>query len=753
MFDLITLNNIEEYFNIKSQRKQIGVYFCRIIGYDEELLKFLRKYQTVVQRKGTYIKQTIPNPDASDVQYLCTIIQANFSINEKTIKSECSNWLKFLQNSQLDLVSQAIYTVLNEIAKKENNINIIKNAYIKFLYWLKYKFENSIKYIGQDEIPKILYEGDIGKYELYMLRILALAGCDVLYINFINEETYRKTDQEGKYSQRILKPIRQKPEIHFSKINLREIEERENILKENSQLPYTLNTNTWMKNDFWDEILKTNTQRNSKLNEISNIFIKYIGIDKKDEYNNRLYSIKNKIEQNKKSYVILENGIPMPSLDEINKFRFQYKSKEDIIFETLKRVNISQNSKINQAIKCGLTAVLQNIKESNLAKIYNISLKLLCWIEKYGKKLFFTYNEKDMPILIFFGNCDMIEATFLCVMANLPLDVIYINPNKSNIDIFKQSLIKDQSQVIELENNETEKMEYPKKEVKVRASTVAYNAERELDTILYTDTGMYRNKQFKNCQAITLKTTFEEIDILWKEEAKYRTGFEVQENKVIVPNIFAKVCGVKNSDTNAYFKSIQELITKNTILIKGFPIIKENTTNEFYNQSYKFVDKDKLKEEEIRKAKNYKYGFLNENTQNLILSKIQEIIDLKLMPQEDLSINQKIVSTLLNLESNTLKILQQFDFTKEIPKIIIIDVNENMATLQDCILLTFFNLIGFDIIIYTPTGYQNIEKYISKNLYEEYQIGDYIYNLDIPKFKMGGGKKQNFLKDLFGRRN
>ena len=176
MYELLTTNNMENYFEPKSRRAKEGVYFYRIIGYDEELLKFLRKYQTFAQRKGTYINSTIKNPDSSDVQYLCTIINNNFSIDFRNIKLECANWLKFLNDMQIDLISEAIYTFLSEMAKEGININIIKNSYIKFLYWAKYKFENSLKYIGQDEIPKILYEGDIGKYELYMLRILSLAG-------------------------------------------------------------------------------------------------------------------------------------------------------------------------------------------------------------------------------------------------------------------------------------------------------------------------------------------------------------------------------------------------------------------------------------------------------------------------------------------------------------------------------------------------------------------------------------------------
>lgn len=46
--------------------------------------------------------------------------------------------------------------------------------------------------------------------------------------------------------------------------------------------------------------------------------------------------------------------------------------------------------------------------------------------------------------------------------------------------------------------------------------TVAYQAERELDTILYQDTGIYRNQQYQNASVINLKTTYEEIEFYGK---------------------------------------------------------------------------------------------------------------------------------------------------------------------------------------------------------------------------------------------
>ena len=47
--------------------------------------------------------------------------------------------------------------------------NMLKNAYIKFMCWLYYKFERIVNQLGENELPKILYEGDISNYELMLI--------------------------------------------------------------------------------------------------------------------------------------------------------------------------------------------------------------------------------------------------------------------------------------------------------------------------------------------------------------------------------------------------------------------------------------------------------------------------------------------------------------------------------------------------------------------------------------------------------
>lgn len=68
---------------------------------------------------------------------------------------------------------------------------------------------------------------------------------------------------------------------------------------------------------------------------------------------------------------------------------------------------------------------------------------------------------------------------------------------------------------------------YPEENIDLRVGTAAYQAERDLDTLMYQDTGIYRNQQYLKANTVSLQTMYEEISILWDQELKYRPNFSV----------------------------------------------------------------------------------------------------------------------------------------------------------------------------------------------------------------------------------
>ena len=129
---------------------------------------------------------------------------------------------------------------------------------------------------------------------------------------------------------------------------------------------------------------------------------------------------------------------------------------------------------------------------------------------------------------------------------------------------------------------------------------------------------------------------------------------------------------------------------------------------------------------------------MNDDIQYLLFHKMQEVIDSGFIDVPEQDIVPLVINTVLNHPQPLLQLLQQFDFTKDIPKIVIVANGKQTFAVFECILLVLFNMIGFDIIIFTPTGYKNLETYIRPEAYESFNLGEFKYdfrpeNLRIPK--------------------
>jgi len=63
-------------------------------------------------------------------------------------------------------------------------------------------------------------------------------------------------------------------------------------------------------------------------------------------------------------------------------------------------------------------------------------------------------------------------------------------------------------------------------------------------------------------------------------------------------------------------------------------------------------------------------------------------------------------------------------------------------------------LAGFDIAVFTPTGYRDLDKYLLRDAYEEHQIGTYLFHLQVPDMRPAGRSQQNSASregGLFGK--
>ena len=155
----------------------------------------------------------------------------------------------------------------------------------------------------------------------------------------------------------------------------------------------------------------------------------------------------------------------------------------------------------------------------------------------------------------------------------------------------------------------------------------------------------------------------------------------------------------------------------------------------------------------IKEHPAYQYSMLRESMQEHILDKLQFLIDQKFIRGTfENGTEYTIVSTILNMEKAVVREIQKFDFTKKNPKLIFIMTGENQLSLEDTILVAFLDLIGFDIIFFVPTGYQCVEKFFAREMIEEHQIGDFMYDLRVPDLNSIVIKTRTRLRDKIFKR-
>ena len=757
MFEHKILHDLNAYFLKLNQRDGKSVYFYRINGYSEEIKSFIQKYYESARRTGVVIEGKIPNPDEKNLSYYYEMMGEDFQLSMGFITSSLLKWLPRMNEYQRNCVSASIYDTLDCMRKSGKNDHMLKNAYVKFMCWLYYKFERIVGQLGQEEVPKILYEGDISKYELKLITILSNAGCDVVLLQYHGDDGYLSFDKESKRSVAYpMTSLRSFPETFSIKWIRSQLEEQIKIQRIYGSLPQLTNcTNAWIEGKGLSDIQKDVLLRGDDPKFFYNCFIRINGVEDKLTYVNELYQFYLQLKNTKRKIVIVNHEITRPTMEEIEKIRRNnYSDFDQMVSGLSTNIQYLANQELQKLTKKAFIDVLVEEKREkgiNLNRITNKAIYILCWLKRYLPQLFPDWKAPEIGSFIFLGGCrNENESMLLKVLSKLPIDVLILNP-----DLNKKCCLED-TFLYEINYNDSlEVRRFPCENTGIQIGTAAYHAERELDTLMYQDSGMYRDQQCRNATAIILKTMYEEISILWDQEVKYRPNFSVVDGMVNVPVIFAKVSGVKDGILSNYWSDVKKLITDDTYLVKKAPFISSTDRNPLKPYVTEFLKYDKIQRNKIKTHKAYPYAVLREEMQDYLLDKLQLLLEQKSIKGTFVNGTEyTIISVVLNLTKDIVRLIQKFDFTRKNPKLIYINTTETVISLEDTILMAFLSLVGFDIICFIPTGYQTVENYFTKKFMEEHQIGEYVYDLIPPNFDtISANRRQSWHQRLFMRRN
>ncbi|MBU3146375.1 YceG family protein [Clostridium sp. CF012] len=518
------------------------------------------------------------------------------------------------------------------------------------------------------------------------------------------------------------------------------------------------------------EIHKRNKfQYNSNVVFIPNYFYRFIGIKKNEiDYYETLYKLDKELKKIKPGYIRFSEGldkdISIRLQNILNDIWLKVGQTEIIDVPTI--INLISdnglfpdlpNKTLLRQIENNLKGLIEYYIKSNEI-VDNQSIKLIVnyvihWINIYSKELFQKFDYIHInPKVVFYGEISKTEVFYLVLLSTLGCDILYFNPKDSGTfhEIDKYNAFSKEI----VYNYKGDIKPFPTG-VEDRIKTTAYNAKEELNKTLFTDdSGFYRPWQFAdyNLQAVTLNTTYEEIYIWMKEKAHIREGFKVQDSTVVIPNIFSKVCGT-HEDIDIYWKEINGLVTqKYTKFYNELPIM--DVVHLEYGKFNSIYPNNTFSEFNIEQMINsswWKYKELRSGLQKNMAQKIKElclspvIINVEQEDLRDLQVD--IFSVLINLDTSVLELLQAYDYPEEVPKIIIYNNEENgNISFEDCIMLTFMNSMGVDIIIYNPSGYNDIENFIYPQQYDIHRLANVSFELHFKKYVE---KKKSFFENLF----
>ena len=727
----------EDFFLELGNREGRGIYFYRINGYNEQISALIQKYYEAARSSGVVIEGRIPNPDEKQLSYYGEIMGMGFQLNLGFLTASLNKWLPRMSGYQREAVSTAIYDTLDTLRKNGKNENMLRNAYIKFMCWLYYRFERVVVKLGENQVPKILYEGEISNYELLLIRVLASAGCDVVLLQYQGDGAYRRLDPGSAFSEELVLPGMKPFPADF---NLKWIRGRQQAAMEQERLygkkPSIMPcTNAWIEGKGLADFRVGVRNRGTDPGLFYNCFCRINGAEDKLTYLNELYQFQLELKNSKRQVVIVDQELPMPSMEEIQAIRRgNYTKTEQMIGDLTQNLTYPANLELQRLmVKAFVDVVTEEAAKPDMTlnKLTNRAVYLLCWLKRYQGRLFPNWKPPEIPCFIYLGGCrNQGEAAFVKLLSKLPTDVLLLVPNLNTKCCLNDPLLYELHYGESLTVNQ-----YPRENSQLQIGTAAYHAERELDSIMYTDSGMYRNQQYGKAVSLTLQTMYEEIALLWHQELKYRPNFSTVDDVVNMPVIFAKVSGVKEGQVQPYWKGIKALMGNDTLVVSKIPYLSGTEANPMKSHATQFLKNGKLLRNQIKSHRDYPYGILREEMQEHILDKLQLLLEQRTIKGTfENGTEYTIVATVLNLKKELVRMIQRFDFTKTNPKLVYICTTEAGISLEDNILTAFLNLLGFDVVFFVPTGYQTVERFYNKKLVEEHQIGEYMYDLRVPNF-------------------
>ncbi|MPQ42866.1 YceG family protein [Clostridium tarantellae] len=481
-------------------------------------------------------------------------------------------------------------------------------------------------------------------------------------------------------------------------------------------------------------------------------FYRFIGVNNPKNYNDVLKTLEYNCAKFKNISLIFDGSIKLTGEMELIQYIYNELSAMNIWDMANQDIKIFNSNETNNLFLKALDYVIplavsnENFLNENVRN--NFITKLIVWAYTYLKSI--NFNEEINPKCIYYGKIERHEIYFLILLHLMNFDVIYINPLK---DELWEEIDKDNLNNCEKSMNilpvESFYERVKKGNIIENKETITKQIQKEVEEQLFSNTGIFKPWQFRDgyTKSVLLDTILEDIYIYWNEPAKLRPNFMVEGNIVKVPCFFSKIDG-EYSNIFEYQKLVKYCImSENTLFFNDGKLSKDiDSLENIYEFMFCQLSDGTFDIDEIKKSSNYKLKKYSEEVQNLLLNKFNEIILDKDLYVEYMDREKSLVllGLILNLNQNIVKLIDNFDFTSNIPKIVIYLDKEDEIPDSMVILLGYLHNLGIDIIIFNPSGLFNINKIIRMNN---------MNNIRLEKMNYGSKYKnlKNYKTSMFSR--
>ncbi|HAG05134.1 MAG TPA: hypothetical protein DCG28_06780 [Lachnospiraceae bacterium] len=733
LYEHVKAVSMDDYFKPLSKRVKKNVYFYTVKSVNAALESFLLKYY----EEAFVVKEfeVVENSRVSEYEYT---VGHRYERTVDFYEEALKKWLPQLNKNTVKLLSYSLYNTINLYKKYTDQDE--KAVFIKLLVCLKYNMYPLLTQLGGENPPKLFCELEDGVCELMLLNAVSDIGCDVILIYkgeieaLLSEISEILTVPGGT-------PVSTGFDISY-------LEKRANALKEAYEsgklIRYKPSTNTFPNSDKLTGIKIDPLSRGEDIVTYYNAFVKLVGVWNRTDYITELYDLYNIAKQNDRG-VCITKELVLPNKRDIENISFNKEAHGDELIASLaENIQYGLNIELQWIMIDAFKKIMQNQGGDEESIVYT-ALCIITWLKNIMSELFISENIRNTGLFIKMGDCSSTEEkAFLLFLSLLPTDVLILVPDKKTTAYLseKDILVKEYIDILELK-------EYPIDRASYSIDTLAYSSEKEIEGILYDGTGLYKDMQYSKANAITLKNTFEETEIYWKEPFKYRPEFSVKGDAVNLPVIFMKISGVPRSDISSYWEYIHSLWSKEVLLMRFPPMSVGEDHYSCDNICRELVNKGKIDKAALKGKSFFKYGYLRGEILEYMLDKAELLIQSKIIaPVYAEDTDGAILSVLMNLPEEIVRKIQSFDFTKDAPKLIYIYADREEITFEDAVIIAYLNIIGFDVLIFVPTGYSCVERYYTDNILTEYKIGDYMYNLKVPDIAtLAPRSKFEILKD------